>query len=819
MQSYLRRILPHLGVVLVFVIASIAYFNPVLQGKKIFQSDIVQYIGMAKQQNDFRAETGEETYWTDAAFGGMPTYQLGAHYPNNYIKKLDLTLRFLPRPADYLFLYFIGMYVLLLVMRIDFRLAFLGALAFGFSTYLIIILGVGHNAKAHAIAYMPLVLSGILLTFRGKYLWGFLLLTVSMGLELVANHLQMTYYLLLLVIIIGIVYFIDAYKKQKLPKYFKAIGVMVVAVVIAVGLNATNLLATQEYAETSTRGNTGLTINPDGSPKEHKSGLDYDYITEYSYGKLETFNLFIPRFMGGSSTEELPKDSHTFDALIRIGASPQEASQIANQVPMYWGDQTFVGAPAYLGAVVVFLAILALFLIRGRFKWWAVSGLVLTLLLSWGRNFPALTNFFIEYVPLYNKFRAVSSIQVIVELIVPMLAVVGLHHFFFKPRQLEEKKKALVWSFGIAGGIAVLFLLFRSTLFDYASPYDSMFREQLGLPVVEAIRKDRMALLTSDTLRSLIFVVLTATVLWYAMQAKLKQSVAFIALALLIVVDLVGVDRRYVDEDAFVQARVMNQPFQKNGANIQILEDDGHYRVYDATRNAFNSAEASYFHNALGGYHAAKPGRIQDLFDFYISKGDVGILNMMNVRYFIIQNENGGPIAQRNPFANGNAWFVENIQPAEDANEEILLLDGLETKTTAVVNKEFIPLIPSENIERDSLATIDLYSYQPNHLVYETASKTPQVAVFSENYYPKGWHAYINGEPATYFRANYVLRAMVIPPGNNKVEFKFEPEVIQTGSTIALLSSVLFLLLAASGIFFVLRKQDMKSPSIHSEES
>ncbi len=811
MQSGYQRFLPHLVVFILFVIASLAYFNPVLQGKKIFQSDIVQYTGMAKQQNDFRKATGEETYWTDAAFGGMPTYQLGAKYPNNYIKQLDLAIRFLPRPADYLFLYFIGMYILFLVLKVDYKLAFLGALAFGFSTYLIIILGVGHNAKAHAIAYMPLVLSGIFLTFRGKYLFGFLVLTVAMALELVANHFQMTYYLLLLVVIIGVVYFIDALRKRLLPHYFKALGVMAIAVVIAVGLNATNILATKEYADTSTRGNTGLTLNADGSPKDNKSGLDFDYITEYSYGRLESFNLFIPRFMGGSSSEKLPDDSKTVEELLRMGASAQEANQIVGQIPMYWGSQTYVGAPAYIGAVVIFLAILGLFLIRGRLKWWTVAAFVLSLLLSWGKNFSGLTEFFIDYVPLYNKFRAVSSIQIIIELVVPILAVIGLHQYFNHFERVEERKKALLWSLGITGGISVLFLLFKSTLFDFAGPYDSYFRDEMGVAFVEAIREDRMSLFTSDTLRSLIFVVLAAAVLWFHQKGKIKRGLAIAGLCVLVLVDLVGVDRRYVNEDDFVQARVMDNPFEKNGADLQILEDEGHYRVYDATTNAFNSARASYFHNALGGYHAAKPGRMQDLYEFYISKGNIGILNMMNVRYIIVQNKNGGPVAQRNPYANGNAWFVENILPAANANEEIQLLDSLDTKRTAVVNQKFLSMIPNEKIERDSTATIELFTHKPNHLVYETASTTAQVAVFSEVFYPKGWHAYINGKPAEYFRADYVLRAMVVPKGFNKIEFKFEPEVIETGSTISLISSILFLLILLGGIFWGIRQKNQES--------
>ncbi|MCZ6594475.1 MAG: YfhO family protein [Bacteroidetes bacterium] len=822
MQFNFKKILPHLLVIVLFVIASLAYFYPVLQGKAIFQSDIVQYTGMAKQQNDFRKQTGEETYWTNSAFGGMPTYQLGAKYPHNYSKKLDLTLRFLPRPADYLFLYFISMYILFLVLKVDYKLALVGALAFGFSTYLIIILGVGHNAKAHAIAYMPLVISGIILTFRGKYIRGFLLTTVAMALELVANHFQMTYYLLLLVICIGIAYMVDAFRKKMLPQYFKAIGVMALGVLLAMGLNATNIMATKEYADTSTRGKSELTINPDGSPKASTDGLDYDYITEYSYGKLESFDLLIPKFMGGGSEDDFPKDSEAVQELLKVGATPQEARQfLSEQIPFYWGDQPIVAAPAYIGATIIFLAVLALFLVQGRIKWWIVAGLTLSLLLSWGKNFSLLTEFFIDYVPLYNKFRAVSSIQVILEILVPLLAIVGLHKFFLSPTESsdegvndlhsrEVKKKALFYSTGIVGGLTIIFILFGSQLFSFASLYDSLIIEQMGIPFMDAVREDRMSVFRMDTLRSILFVVLTATVLWLVFSEKLKKSYAIGIIAFLIVVDLVGIDKRYVNADNFVISRIMEQPFLETSADIKILQDDGYFRVYDATRNAFSSGQASYYHNALGGYHAAKPGRIQDIDDFYLTDGDAGILNMMNVKYILVYDMDGKPAVQQNPFANGPAWFVGNVLTAKNANEEILLLDSLNTKTTAVIHTDFLNKIPTENIRRDSTASIDLVSHQPNHLVYETASKTDQLAVFSEVYYPKGWDAYIDGKPVEHFRANYTLRAMIIPDGVHQIEFKFEPRVIKTGSKITLVSSILFFLLLMGGLFLQLWK---KKPS------
>ena len=809
MMQRLYKFLPHFIVLILFVVISLAYFSPVLQGKKIFQSDIVQYTGMAKQQNDFRKSTGKETYWTNAAFGGMPTYQLGAKYPHNYIKKLDLTLRFLPRPADYLFLYFIGMYILFLVLKLDYKLAFIGALAFGFSTYLIIILGVGHNAKAHAIAYMPLVLSGILLALKGNYLKGFILTTIAMALELVANHFQMTYYLLLLVLVIGLVYLIDSYKKKKLLNFFKGVGVLVVAVVFAIGLNATNILATKEYADTSTRGKSELTINSDGSYKEANKGLDYDYITEYSYGKLESFNLFIPRFMGGGSSEPLPDNPKSMKAVMQLGASPQEANQILNQVPMYWGDQPIVAAPAYIGAIIVFLAILALFLIKGKLKWWLVAGIILSLLLSWGKNFSILTDYFIEYIPLYNKFRAVSSIQVLLELLVPILAVLGLQQFFFNNSiTSEKKKKILLYASGISAGIAVVFIVFKSILFDFSSPYDSYFIKDLGPDFVDAMKEDRMSLFTNDAIRSLVLVVLSAGVLWFFLKAKLKQGTAIALFALLILIDLVGVDRRYVNSDDFVVARVMTHPFQENFADKEILKDTDYFRVYDVTLRPFNSGRASFFHNALGGYHAAKPARIQDVDNFYLSKGDIGILNMMNVRYIITKGKGGTKVPQRNPYANGPAWFVENVMIAENANEELLLLDSLDTKRTAIIHQEFSQKLPLENIERDSTATISLKSHAPNYLVYESSTVSPQLALFSEAYYSNGWNAYIDGQPVTHFRANYLLRAMKIPEGNHTIEYKFEPEVVAIGSKISLATSALFLLVLLGAIFYNYRKKE-----------
>ena len=801
MQFSIKKVLPHFLVFVGFILLSIAYFSPVLKGKQIYQSDIKQYLGMSKQQTDFKASTGEETYWTNSAFGGMPTFQLGAKYPHNYIKKLDLALRFLPRPADYLFLYFIGFYILLLVLKVDYKLAALGALAFGFSTYLIIILGVGHNSKAHAIGYMPLVLSGIILTFRRKYIVGFLLTTVAMGLELVSNHPQMTYYLMLLVMILGIAYLVDAYNKKILPHYFKSVGILVVAVVLALGLNATSIMATKEYAAESTRSKSELTINPDGSPKEASSGLSKEYITTYSYGILESFNLYISRITGGGNHEDVGKDSASYSFFIGQGVPALQAERYVKQTPTYWGSQPIVEAPAYVGAVVIFLFVFALFLVKGRLKWWLVGGTIFSLLLSYGKNLGFLTDFFIDYFPLYNKFRAVSSIQVILELCIPILAIFGLSRLFNNFEKDEEKLKALKYTIGITAGIAVLFLLSKSA-FNFVGANDGYYKQSYGQQFMDALRDDRKMLFTQDTLRTLVLVLLSAGTIFMFLRKKLSETLVIVAFAALILFDLVSVDRRYVNNDNFISALQVKKPYQANKADLEILKDTTHFRVFDITDG---TARASYFHNSLGGYHAAKLKRYNELFDFHISRNNMNVLNMLNTKY-IIAEEEGDIFPFTNTDANGNAWFVEELEEVQTANQEIKALDSLNTARKAVYLKTQ-NIAANNEFQVDSLANITLKEYKPNYIKYESNNENPGFAVFSEVYYNKGWNAYINGNLEKHYQVDYVLRGMEVPAGKNTIEFKFEPVVIQTGSSIALASSILFGLILLGALYFLRKKK------------
>ena len=804
-----QKLYPHALVILGFVLISLIYFYPVLQGKQIFQSDIVQYTGMAKEQNDFRKAEKIEPYWTNSAFGGMPTYQLGAKYPHDYIGMIDDALRFLPRPADYLFLYFLGFYGLLLVLKIDPLKAFFGALAFGFSTYLIIILGVGHNAKAHAIAYMPLVIAGFIMVFQKKYIWGGLLTMFAVALEINANHFQMTYYLLIFLLVLSGYFIYQAVKEKEYKSLLTSFGVLAIAGIFALGANATNLLATAEYANFSTRGKSELTINADGTKSVGNSAMSREYITEYSYGIAESFNLIAPRLFGGSNSESLGKDSKMYTFMKEQGVPEAQAIDFVSGMPTYWGDQPIVAAPAYIGIVVFFLGILALFADKRKIKYVFLSGAIVALVLSWGKNFPALTDFFIDNVPMYNKFRAVSSIQVILELCFPVLAIMGLQSFFNLEK--EARFKALWQSAAVVFGIIVALFLLKGS-FSFAGANDGYFRESYGPAFVDALKEDRMTLYSADLLRSAFFILLAAGVLWLFIKEKFAQNTAIILVGLLMVFDLFFVDKKYVSDKDFVSRSEVEVPFQETPADLQILQDTTHYRVFEVSGN-LSSARASYFHKSIGGYSAVKPRRMQQLFDYQIAKNNIEILNMLNVKYIIQTDSTGTAFPVQNPDANGNAWFVKNILLVNKPDDVMKALNKLDTKNVAVFNvHHFGSKFEDARLKEhyDTSGTIKLDIYKPNYLKYTSENSGNGLAVFSEIYYENGWNAYIDGKLTDHFLVDYVLRAMRVPAGKHVIEFKFEPQVIQTGSTIALISSLGMLLLLIGGIYFE-RKKSLNS--------
>ncbi|REH50521.1 membrane protein YfhO [Tenacibaculum gallaicum] len=799
----LKKFLPFAIAIIVFAIASVLYFNPVLSGKQIKQSDITQFIGMSKDVKEYRAEKGEEPYWLDNAFSGMPAYQVSAYYPNDFVRYIDKVIRFLPRPADYLFLYFLSFFVLLIALKVDWKLAVLGSLSFGFSTYLIIIFGAGHNAKAHAIGYMPMVIAGVIYIFRKRYLLGFILTALAMALEVYSNHPQMTYYLGFCLLILAIVEFIEAFKTRTLPVFLKQSLVLVAAMLIGIGANSTRLLAMKEYADYSTRGKSELTITPEGTPKEKSTGLDKNYITEYSYGIAETFNLMIPRFMGGGTVEELGENSN-FYQILEQNAGRSVAKDYSSQVLTYWGKQPIVEAPAYIGAIVFFLFFLGVFLVKGRLKYWLVAATIFSIVLSWGKNFSIITDFFIDYIPLYNKFRAVSSIQVVAELCVPLLGVLALKEFFSSENSSEEKENAVKKAFYIVGGISLLFLLFGSSLFAFEGLRDAQYMGiEKQLPgIIDALISDRKSMLFNDSLRSLFLVLAVAGMLWFYLKGKLKQVPVLIVLGGLIIFDLVSIDTNYVNKEDFTSARRVQKPFTATKADTEILKDKGYYRVANFSVSPMQDGRTSYFHNSIGGYHAAKMKRYQELFDYQIAKNNMEVLNMLNTKYFIISDEQ----FQENPEANGNAWFVTSLKEVDSANEEIIALDSLRTKTEAVINsKEF--KVGVDAFEKDSTATISIKKKDLTELVYESNTSSNQFAVFSEIYYKDGWKAYIDGESVPYYRVNYILRGLNVPVGKHIITFKYEPTVIKTGSLLSMFCYVL-LLIVPIGWFMIKKRKN-----------
>jgi hypothetical protein len=814
----INKFYPHALAILGFVLVSLIYFYPVLQGKQIYQSDIAQYTGMAKEQNDFRASDHVEPFWTNSAFGGMPTYQLGAKYPYDFIGAIDDALRFLPRPADYLFLYFLGFYSLLLVLKTDPLKAFFGALAFGFSTYLIIILGVGHNAKAHAIAYMPLVIAGFIMVYRKKYIVGGLLTMFATALEINANHFQMTYYLLIFLLILSAYFIYLDIKEKSYKPLLNSLGVLAIVGIFAIGANATNLMATAEYTNFSIRGKSELSYNPNGSKNTTTSAMTREYITEYSYGVAESFNLIAPRLFGGSNSEHLGNQSSVYEFISKKGANNEQALDFTEAyAKTYWGDQPIVAAPAYIGAVVFFLGVLALFVDERKIKYVFLSGAIVSLLLSWGKNFPVLTDFFIDFVPMYDKFRAVSSIQVILEICFPVLAIMGLHSFFKTNR--DEQWRSLRKTSAVCLGLLILLFLFKG-LFSFTGAFDGrlveMFNQQGGDPnfgneFIEALIADRKTLYSADLLRSGFFIVLVSGVLWLFIKNKIAQNTAIILVGLFMVSDLFLVDKKYVSSEDFVSGRQVEVPFQETPVDNEILKDTSIYRVFEV--QDLMGARSSYFHKSIGGYSAVRPRRVQQLFDYQLTKNNLEVLNMLNVKYVIQKDKEGKDFPVINPNANGNAWFVNDVKLVNKANDEMKLLNELDTKRAAIFNIHLYgDKFKNARLKRnlDTSGTIKIDIYKPNYIKYTSRNNNEGLAVFSEIYYENGWNAYIDGVKTEHFPVDYVLRALIVPGGEHTIEFKFEPQVIKTGSTITLISAAGMVLLLLGGIYYE-RKNRLKN--------
>ena len=812
-----KKYIPHIAAIFIFLFLALAYLSPVLEGKKLQSNDVSNFKGMSKEIVDFRAKTGEEPLWTNSMFGGMPAYQISTEYKGNMIRYIDKILRLgLPHPAWIVFLYMLGFYILLIVLRVNPWVALAGAIAYGFSSYFFIILEAGHNSKAHAIAYMAPVLAGFILTYRRKYLTGGLLTALFLALELQAGHPQITYYLMLAILLFGVTELFNAIKTKEYQPFVKSSAVVIIAVILAVLTNITSLWATWEYGKYTIRGKTELTTE-----KENRtSGLDKDYATQWSYGVGETFSLMIPDVKGGASGV-IGNDSYALD-----GVDSRFKEYVANSANRYWGNQPFTSGPVYVGAIIMFLFLYGLFIVKGDLKWWILAATILSIMLSWGKNFMPLTDFFLDYFPGYNKFRAVSMILVIAELMIPILAILALNQIFNDPESFNKKIALLgmkvdpfYLSLGITAGISLLFALMPGVFFDFISDQEvqTIAQQQKSNPEYGKQIADffanveiaRERILKADAFRSFIFIMLAAVVIWMYAKAKLKKGYALVAITLLILIDMWSVDKRYLNNDKFVSASKVSVPFRKTKADEFILKDkDPDFRVLNLTVDPFADASTSYYHKSIGGYHGAKLRRYQELYDHQIKgKFNMAVLNMLNTKYIIQADKNKQPTVMPNTQVLGNAWFVDSIKWVKNADEELDALSDFDPAKTAVIDERFKPELKGFMPVKDSTAMIKLVSYAPNDLKYQVNTHKDQLAVFSEIYYPKGWNAYIDGELKSHFRVNYVLRAMIVPAGKHLVEFKFEPKVYFVGEKISLASSLLLILILLGYIGYEIKKK------------
>jgi hypothetical protein len=816
----MKKYLPHLIAVAFFLALTCMIFSPLFQGKELKQTDIDNWKGMSKEILDYKEKTGEQTFWTNSMFGGMPAYQISAVYPANLVQYLDKGLMLgLPSPANMVFLFLIGFYFLLIVLDVDPRVAVLGSVAFAFSSYFFIVIEAGHNSKVHAIGYMAPVIAGVIMTYRGRLLLGSAITGIALALELNANHLQITYYLMMTVGLLAVAEAIRSFTEKRLLYFIKASALMVVMAGLAVGANITNLWATQEYSKYSTRGPSELT-----SEKENKTtGLDRDYITDWSYGVGESFTLLVPGFKGSASE---PISRNHRDALKKIDSQFKES---VGNFGAYFGDQPFTNGPVYVGCIVVLLFVIGLFVVEGPVKWWLLGATILSLLLSWGRNFMPFTNFFLDNVPGYDKFRAVAMILVIAEFTMPLLAILAVNKMVTEENFWKNYGKRVMIATGGVVGIALLIAIAPGmfTAFYTESEYNQVAEsiKSQNLPAgtldnfFQAISDAREQIVVQDAWRTVIFLLLAAGLLFSYNRMRYRKELFIYPMLVLVLLDLGLLNARYLSTEDYSRKSANSQPFQETAADIALAQDQSSYRVLNLGVNTFNDASTSYRHQSIGGYHGAKMKRYQELIASRISEEIAAIrtaaqrqdsttmntiygqpvLNMLNAKYFIF-NPESNPIP--NMGAMGNAWFVPEAKVVVNADSELEALRSFSPSAYAIVDQRYTSMLEGYSFKPDSSSTISLTTYQPNHLTYAFKSGVERLTVFSEIYYDKGWNAYIDGQVASYFRADYVLRAMRIPAGTHTVEFKFEPQLIATGEKIALGSSAALVLLVA-GISFV----------------
>ena len=786
----IRKSLIHLYTAIGFAAVAIIFYSPLLEGKKLYQSDINQYEGMSREITENRDNFKNEIYWIDNAFGGMPTFQLGAKFAYDILQPFHLLFRFIPRPAHTLFLYLLTMYILLMVLKIPWRIAVLGSFAFAFSTYLLIILQVGHNTKALAISYIPLVVAGLVLLRQNKLLPGFLVSLIGISLQIKANHYQMTYYLLILLGVYFIVYLIDSYNKNDLKQYLRYIGIFLLAGILSLGLNAPNILSTYDYSKYSTRSQSELKLNPDGTEKEQTTGLNYDYITQYSYGIFESLNLIAPRIQGGASSENLGEDSDLYRFLIDNNVPKPQADSFIKSVPTYWGDQPILEAPAYIGASIFFLFILSLFVVKGAFKWWLLISFILSISLSWGKNLPFLTNFFIDYFPFYNKFRAVSSIQIILEFAIPLLSVIGLHKFLADSNLKNIKRSFAIYS------IPLVIILISGSSLSFSGLYDNYYSNGYGQEIFNQIIEERKNIFNDDIIRALLIGFIMFLTLRFS--KLIGRNFTFSFIFLIVFVDLYTINNRYIEKELFIDKSI--NTYQLSEIDKEILNDTLDYRVYDLSAGISN-ASTSYFHNSVNGYHAAKLRRFQEYYEYLTTHDDNKLFNSLNIKYLIGKDENNQDLLYENPDAYGNAWAVDSLIILNNPDELLNKLKETDLQRIALGIDKTIPSDIKLTYDSSELIKIEKIKNSSSHITYNFESLSDQLIVFSEIYYPSGWKVFIDGNESTYFDVDYLLRGMVIPKGTHKVEFYFSPEIVKTGINIRLITIIITFSLIALMLF------------------
>ena len=813
------KIIPYISAIILFLLLSFLYFPEVLEGKQLGGHDNANFKGMSRELVDYRNETGEEALWSNNMFCGMPAFMTSVVYKGNALKFLNRLLQPGPRPVSFVFLYLIGFYLLLISLRVNPWLAIAGAIAFAFSSYNFVILAAGHNSKAIAIGYMAPVIAGVIISFRGMKLLGAVITAIALSLQILAGHLQITYYTLIIVFLFGISQLYFAFREKYIKDLLITVAILLVAVGFSVASNTARLWTSMESGKYTMRSQSELTSDV----ADQTSGLTKSYATQWSYGIDETFSLLIPGFKGGSSDGSLSEKSETYRLFAQ--SNPGQASEVIKHLPLYWGTQSSTMGNVYAGAIIIFLFVLGMFIVDHKFKWWLLAATVLGIMLAWGNNFMFLTDFFMDHVPGYNKFRTVSMTLVITSLTIPMLAIIAVNQVFFGDISRKKLNYALKWSVGIVGGLSLLFALLPDLAGNFISGRDSSYQQALA----DSLQTDRRSLLRTDALRSLIFIGLTAGLILLLKMQKIKVNMAIVVLAVLFLVDMWPVNKRYLNKEHVSNKRQASQPFTPSAADQFILNEPGfNNRVLNLTVAMFQDASTSYFHQSIGGYHGAKMRRYQDLIETGMmadinalfaalqsqnyqivdsTLASTNVLNMINTKYILINPETQ-PII--NSHARGNAWFVNEVRVVENADADVAALANINIATEATLDRRFEGLLDQRTFPLDTTATIQLTEYQPNRLVYTSNSVSEQLALFSEVHYEKGWQAYIDGEKADHLRMAYILRGMVIPDGDHEIVFEFHPRSYYAGTKASLASSIMLLLLFLGAIYLLYRKGEGK---------